>query len=299
MDSTTDSSVQLVSRLTRSIGKLAALIIGLPLFGHTTQSLHAGASTTRHHTAMDEPLVTDRPDFTESTEVIPTAHLQFELGYIFTYDREQSERRRDQTFPEILVRIGIAPDFELRIGWEGYSITEELFDTPDRNGQIISREDTLQGSNDLTLGFKHKLFEQKGLLPHFGFIGAISVPSGSYEISSGDVDPTLILIWAYDINDTFAIAGNVGFSGVTEGIDRFLQSSASISLAMALSNQLGFYVEYFGLYPNSRDTDDAHYINGGFTYLINNNFQLDIRLGTGLNELADDLFVGFGFSLRI
>ena len=41
--------------------------------------------------------------------------------------------------------------------------------------------------------------------------------------------------------------------------------------------------------------DDA---DGGFTFLVNNNFQLDVRAGVGLNEAADDYFVGTGFAVR-
>ena len=39
-----------------------------------------------------------------------------------------------------------------------------------------------------------------------------------------------------------------------------------------------------------------HYIDGGFTYLLNNDTQLDIRAGQGLNPSADDFFAGVGFS---
>ncbi len=277
----------------------ATLIYCLAISAQTTHAIFAQNLDPVPPSAMDKPLVTDRPDFTESTEVIPTAHTQFEIGYTFTYDREDGQRLRNHTFPEVLVRVGIASDFELRIGWEGYSISDELFDEPNRSGRLESRENTVQGSNDLSLGFKHKLLEQEGLLPHFGIISAISVPSGSPSLSSGDVDPSLVLLWAYDVNDTLAIAGNVGFAGITEGKERFLQTSTSLSLAMSLTDRIGFYIEYFGLYPSSMDTDDAHNINGGFTYLINNDFQLDIRLGAGLNDQADDIVAGIGFSLRI
>ncbi len=283
----------------RSPNRLLTLVYCLAFSAQSTMPIFAQDSDPILHSAMDEPLVTDRPDFTESTEAIPTAHTQFELGYTFTYDREDGQRQRNQTFPEILVRIGIAPDFELRIGWEGYSISDELFDTPNRSGRLVSREDTRQGSNDLSVGIKHKLFEQEGFLPHFGILGAISVPSGSPGFSSSDVDPSLVLLWAYDINDIFAIAGNIGFAGISDDVERFLQTSASISLAMSLSDRLGFYVEYFGFYPGGMDTDDAHNINGGFTYLISNDFQLDMRLGAGLNDQADDIVAGVGFSVRI
>lgn len=45
-------------------------------------------------------------------------------------------------------------------------------------------------------------------------------------------------------------------------------------------------------------TSTEHYFNGGFTYLVNNDMQWDIRGGTGLNDTADDYFVGTGVSIR-
>ena len=41
-----------------------------------------------------------------------------------------------------------------------------------------------------------------------------------------------------------------------------------------------------------------HYADGGFTVLMNNNLQFDIRAGVGLNEDADDVFTGAGFAIR-
>ena len=49
---------------------------------------------------MKEPLITDRPDFTESTEAVPAGHVQLEAGYTFTFDREGSDRTRDHAAPE-------------------------------------------------------------------------------------------------------------------------------------------------------------------------------------------------------
>ena len=246
----------------------------------------------------DGPLVTDRPDFTESTDAVPTGRIQLEAGYTFTYDREGENRLRDHTAPELLLRIGVAEDLELRFGWDGYSWTDRRFEGKTPRGRRVTREAWSQGAQDLSVGFKYKFCEQDGWTPHFGVIGAISVPSGGGGISSGDVDPEVVLLWAYDVNDSLAVAGNVGFSGPTDAGDRFFQTSASLSVAFALTEELGAYIEYFGLYPNTEDTDAAHTINGGLTFLVHNDLQLDWRIGMGLNEEADDFFTGIGVSRR-
>jgi hypothetical protein len=44
---------------------------------------------------------------------------------------------------------------------------------------------------------------------------------------------------------------------------------------------------------------NQQYFNGGFSYLITDNFMWDIRAGVGLNDAADDFFTGTGFSVRL
>ncbi len=85
----------------------------------------------------------------------------------------------------------------------------------------------------------------------------------------------------------------------TENGSRFFQTSASVTIAIAVTERLGAYPEYFGLYPNTEGSDSAHTINGGLTYLISNDFQIDARLGAGLNEEASDVFTGVGFAWRL
>jgi hypothetical protein len=248
--------------------------------------------------ALTEPLVTDRPDFTESTDAVPFGRLQWEGGYTFTCDREGPTRVRDHSAPETLLRVGIVENWELRIGLNGYSWTETLNREPNERGRAVSRESWTQGANDLSFGVKVKLLEQQGWIPHFGVIAEASVPSGSAGYTSGDVDPGVKLLWAYDLSDRFALAGNVNFASLTDEAERFFEVSASISLAVELSERWGTYVEYFGFYPVDHDDRCTHYLNGGLTYLVSENFQLDARVGFGLNREADDFFTGVGFAVR-
>lgn len=244
---------------------------------------------------MDEPLVTDRPDFTESTETIPTGHLQLESGYTFTYNKEGGTRTTEHTAPEMLWRVGLSDKVELRIGFDGYTYSDSLSSVPGGGG---SRSRTSQDANDLTLGLKVKLFEQEGWRPHFGIIASVSVPTGARGGTSGDVDPGIVLLWAYDLSDDTAIAGNIGIAVPTEDSHRFVQTTASLSYAFALTQKWGAYAEYFGVYPSSDTGHDAHFVNVGLTYLVNKDFQLDIRVGAGINDEADDFFTGIGFSKR-
>ncbi|HWI17822.1 MAG TPA: hypothetical protein VNT81_08745, partial [Vicinamibacterales bacterium] len=60
-------------------------------------------------------IVTDRPDFTESSEVIPARWLQLESGISF----EGESLVRGFSAPAALLRIGLGHRAELRLGAEG------------------------------------------------------------------------------------------------------------------------------------------------------------------------------------
>lgn len=246
---------------------------------------------------IDDDLVTDRPDFTESALAVPRGRGQLEIGYTYTYDSGGGTRTHDHTYPEALLRLGLVDNVELRLSWSGWSHTEAMHKVriDDRWTRVESRSD---GCNDVGIGFKFHLLEQRGLRPELGVILETSLPTGADELSSDDVDPAVKWLWSYDLTDRLAVAGNLNFAVPTSEHGRYFETSASLTLAASLTDRLGSYVEYFGFYPSDRGQSDAHYLNGGFTFLITNNLQADIRVGMGLNEEADDLFSGIGMAWR-
>lgn len=249
---------------------------------------------------LTEPIVTDRPDFTESALSVPWGHMQLEGGYTYIANDEDGLRTGEHVFPEFLLRTGIVEDFEFRLGWTGWSLTESLFTEENDAGRRVRVKDHDDGATDMSVGFKVHLLEQQGLVPEFGVIGEMSLPTGSRSTgkSAGDVEPGAKLLWSYDLSEDLALSGNFNFAVPSSDSGRFFQSAASVSLSYGLTDRLGVYTEYFGFYPNDRGGDCAHYANGGFTFLVTDNFQLDIRSGVGLNEEADDCFVGAGFAIR-
>lgn len=249
--------------------------------------------------AVSQPLVADRPDFTESTQTVAPGRLQLEAGYTFTYDRERGRRRKEHAAPETLLRIGVARGLELRLGWPGYVWSESRQPATAESGRRFTRVEWDQGAADLLLGCKINLHEQRGHLPHLGLLAEISVPSGSEQVGARDVQPQVKLLWAFDLSPRASLAGNVNVAIPADERGRFVQTSASVSLALALTDRLGAFVEYFGFYPDARAEDASHSLNGGFTLLLADDFQVDIRAGVGLNEQADDFFAGAGFAWRI
>ena len=241
---------------------------------------------------LDEPLVTDRPDFTESPATVGQGVVQLEAGYTFTTDSSDGLRTNNHSFPESLWRIGMLADWlEFRIVWN-YN-ADEL-----RGGGV---SETNWGADDLSLGFKIALTEQQGYLPETGVILQMSVPTGGDAFTSDEVLPGINYLYTWDLNEKWALAGSTGINGNVddETSDLCSEFNQSLSLGRSWTDKLGSYTEWYVLAPAGADTNrPQNYFNAGITYLISDNIQWDIRAGVGLNEAADNFFAGSGLSLR-
>lgn len=157
---------------------------------------------------IDEPMVTDRPDFTESTLTVPRGRAQIELGYTYVYDEEDGVRAGDHVFPESLLRVGLAKAWELRVAWLGGSLTESMFRETNDAGRRVDVKDHDDGATDMSIGFKHHIREQDGWIPDMGVIGEVSIPTGTRSKTSGDVDPGAKFLWSYALTDRLSLSGN-------------------------------------------------------------------------------------------
>lgn len=237
---------------------------------------------------LNEPLVTDRPDFTEASSTVGLGVAQLEFGYTYAYDNDGAERTIRHSYPETLLRYGMLADWlELRVGWN-YAHEE------------VNAAGT-SGGEDLYLGFKVGLTPQEGLLPEMAMIPQMTVPSGADAFSADEVLPGLNWIYGWEISDFLSTAGSTQFNrSIDESTgDAYTEWAQSWTAAYTLDDRWGAYTEWFALFPHAADTANAeHYFNGGFTFLVNNDVQWDVRAGRGLNDAAEDYFVGTGLSIR-
>lgn len=234
--------------------------------------------------AQDEPLITDRPDFTESPQVVPRGRVQVEGG--LTYSREGAARSIETG--ELLVRVPVANKVEVRVGVPSYA--------SQRDGGRSS------GLDDAFLGAKFALSpgnpERKK--PALGLLIGTSLPTGARAIGENAYQAEAILSASWELSPKLAFNSNVGYARLSDGGTRFDQLRGSISLGFSLNEKWGAFAEVFGLSKADATGKSAKYVDGGVTYLINNDFQLDARLGLGLNNKVGgaDYFAGVGASRR-
>jgi Putative MetA-pathway of phenol degradation len=242
-----------------------------------------------------DSIVTDRPDFTEASSTVGLGRVQLEAGYTYFRDRSGGSTQVVQTFPEALLRIGLFAEwFELRLGQTYvHSRTTAFGETTEH----------LSGLSDTYVGVKLWLTEQKCHLPETAIIFQALLPTAGQLITSDRVLPGFNYLYGWDIIPDFLSAG--GSLGVNSLVDdaghTFVVVNQSFTIGYQLTEQLGAYTEWFALYPSSAiapDVGPEHYFNGGFTFKVTPDFQLDIRAGVGLNRHAVDFFTGAGFAVR-
>ena len=232
------------------------------------------------------PLVTDRPDFTESTETVAQGMKQLEAGT--TFGNRFSEQ--SASLGESLVRIGLSKRTELRVALNSYSYSR-------------SRGVTVSGFEDFSLGTKVKLLDGGGdgsWKPAVAVILASSIPTGGSLVGAGKPQPEVKFGLAWDLTSRVAFSSNLNYAHVASDEDgEYREYAATGSFAIGLTERLGSYVEYYTFQPNIATVPGTHYLNGGLTYGFTDNLQLDVRSGFGLHRIAGpDYFLGLGISRR-
>jgi len=243
---------------------------------------------------LSKPITTDRPDFTEASVTVGKGVVQLETGYTFTRNDDDGLRTDTHSFPESLLRVGMFAEwFEFRVDWN------YLVERNDLGGV----SDTDSGAEDLTLGAKIALTGQDKWLPETGVILQMSVPTGADEFTADEVLPGVNYLYGWNLteDEAWTLGGSTGFNANNDDVteDTYTLFSQSVTLGHSWSECVGSYAEWYVLSPVDADTDQTQsYFNGGFTVLLNDNVQWDIRAGVGLNEAADDFFAGSGIPIR-
>lgn len=231
-----------------------------------------------------DELVTDRPDFTESTEVVGANILQVETG--LRWDSERCSGAVNRTFTAVspLIRLGVSRRVELRAGNQGYLR---------RVGPSLGRQ---AGLSDTSFGAKVKLRDEGAVLPALSVISSVSIPWGSRHFSSQGYDPALTLAWSRGLPRGFDAAGNINLVSTRVDSGRSVQSAYSFATGRRLSRSVRAYWEAYWL-GSAGASGGSWTFNTGLTRQVGRDTQLDVEVGRSLRGLPC-WFAGVGFSFR-
>ena len=253
----------------------------------------ANKDEANHDEEKEEPLESDRPDFTDSSTTVGFRRLQIESGYTFTHAIAGDPTHDAHDLPELLVRYGVAERLELRVAWDEGMVFDRYLDR--HSGRVV----TENGSTDVDFGFKYALSKQDKWRPQSAIIVSLSAPVGAPGLSSQQVDPFVNYLYSWDLTKKLSLNCSTGGLWTAESGDHFSRFSQSASVEYELTKKLHVFNEWFAFFRcDASDNRPQHYYDAGLTYLLTPNFQLDWRAGLGLNDASDGFFTGCGLTIR-
>ncbi|MCB2206367.1 transporter [bacterium] len=266
-------------------------------------------SSTSLQAQQREPLVTDRPDQTESASIVPAGWLQVEAGVTYEegtlrYQGRDYANTWTTQLPGFLLRFGINENFELRLGGAVTRDKGTVFDFPQDRSHAEWPDylyDTL-GVEPFSLGMKAALTEENGIIPQSAVLVHVGLPgTGSEYFDMEYLLPEIRLAFAHTLSDVFSLGYNLGVAWAA-GHDSHI-GYYSLALGAGITESLGAYAEVYGDLP--ADMPGLHRADAGVTYLLTPDLQLDLSAGMALSEPVTDVpharmanFAGVGVSWR-
>lgn len=237
-------------------------------------------------TASREPLVSDRPDFTESTSTVERGHIQAEGGYTFT----RSAGEKSNSAGEILVRIGLARFAELRLEPGSYS-------------WVASPTEKQSGREDGEVGTKLRLYDppddNPSPVPAVSFILKTSIPTGAAVYRVKRLQPEAELATEWTLASHVGLGTNIDMARpVDDDGKRYTEFALSASFGFDLSPRFGAFAEAYGFIPQGSGSKRTGFLDTGLTAALSADLQLDVRVGIGVNGTPPDYFVGAGIVRR-
>jgi hypothetical protein len=232
-------------------------------------------------------LITDRPDQTESSVVVPFKSLQIETGFILENKEKNWFKQQTVAYNTTLLRYGLLKNFELRLDMEylGEKVKDKNSDTTN----------TISGLSPLYTGFKIKIADEDGWKPEIAFLGGLILPfTANKNFKPAYSAADIRFSFSHTLSDRFSLGYNLGAEW--DGNTAIPAYFYSVSLAASITNKMGVFVESYGLIPE--DGTAEHLLDAGLTFLVLPNLQLDASGGIGLQNSIDN-FISFGLTYRL
>lgn len=240
------------------------------------------------NTNTQTPINTDRPTQTESAFIVPSRSFQIESGVIYINRQTNETSINNWLLGNTLLRYGVWDNFELRLG-SFYERTSGYY-------KETAIDTAQQGMGPLMAGFKVHVVEEKGIRPQIAISADITLRHiGSLSYRPIFSYPTAKIAFSNTLSNKLSIGYNAGFGYNGSNADGFF--IYSIVLGYQIVEKLSIFGEVYGKFDHG-DLPN-HRIDGGFTWLLKNNLQLDLSTGTGFDQDIKRFFISSGFSWRI
>lgn len=239
--------------------------------------------------ALLRELATDRPDATEGPFTVDAGRVQVEMDFAnTTRNRLDGVRTTGWEVAPFNLRLGLTQCFEL-----GVFVTPWQRETEQPR---VGPREKRSGFGDTTLRGKLNLGGNDGGPLAWGLMADLKLPTASGGFSNGKCEGALTLPVAFELGGGWG-GGAMTFVELryTGGGQYRAVWGNTVTVGHDITEKLGGFVEL-----TSAAGDGAHVAtcNGGLTYALGRDVQLDGGVNLGLSRGAPDVQVFVGISRR-
>ena len=214
-----------------------------------------------------DPISPDRPGFANGPGTVAPGALQIEGGF------QWDDAGDAVVLPLALLRYGVGERTEVRAAWSG--ITVDGGDTDALGGAVEVKHTLTDGANGAT-----------------GLLASVAIPA-----DGGALDPSLGFLWTREFGGPVSLFGTATVGAPSAGGDRKLQGTNAIGVSIVAGARTGFFVEHF-VSVTEGASENVQFLDGGITYLLRPDLQVDINGGVSVGEADAGSFLGGGLSYR-
>lgn len=234
------------------------------------------------------PIVTDRPDQTESAVTVPHKSFQIESGFTYSWAENEGISTKNLGYNSTLFRYGLNRRLEVRLGVAFAGLEEE--------DEVSGEKTNLNGMIPLVVGFKWNFLYGDGPIPTLAFLSHVDIPkAASKDFNQGNVKQTINFAGSWVLSRVFGFGFNIGT--LMDWKDYDFATFYSTSLSISILKWMGAFVELYGRHPTGEYSDQRFHL--GFIFPVRHNLQFDVSGGIGISKNSPDGFASFGFAWRI
>jgi hypothetical protein len=235
-------------------------------------------------------ITADRPDASESSEVVGTGRFQIETSLLSQREPVPGGGVQHRLDLPTLLRLGIAAQWELRLESDALTRLRRA------DGSLAS------GMADLSPGVKWHMQdadEDEGL-PSVAWLLHADLSSGADALREPGTRPSLRMVAEWDLPHGWSLGLMPGLaSQPDEQGQRYASGLLAVTLGKAWTPAWRGFVEWYAArLAAERHGGNAASVNAGFAWLPGQDVQLDLSWSKGLTGDAPLWNWGVGLSLR-
>ncbi|MBS0266513.1 MAG: transporter [Planctomycetes bacterium] len=237
---------------------------------------------------------TDRAAFVPALSSAPVGNIILESGYSFIANRHLPS---EHSVPELVIRYGLTERMEARFGWNEMIGGTGTIVSPvqQQTGLFVSQfpKGTLSYVNRFMGGMKYRVNDQSGWFPASTFIFEGYVPSYGNTMKN-QVSATYAIGWEFAPRTS--LNASVRYATESQNRDNWGIWSPAVVFKAPFAERWTGHLESFAVLPHGQVGGKSQYFIGpGMQVLITPEFELNFRVGTGLNSASPLIYTTIGF----